>query len=132
MTSLMPRVTTDVVLDMAAGLILAHGHYVDHDFWPGAFDQPWRHGLPLDVVAAVCVARGDTTYNEVIARMAGPAGESWPRLDDALHALLGHLGYAGRTDDDLSRFWAWEDTLSGVEIAAVMRECAARLRVVAA
>lgn len=114
-------------IDNVASLIAIHGWYRDGDFWPDAYRTPWQDGTPLEVIAAFYVERGITTGPEILAATTGPA-EEWPNLDPAIEAFLVHLGIHGRTDDALSRFFAWEDTRRQVEIVADLRECAAALR----
>ena len=108
------------ILDAAAAMILACGHTVD-DFWPAADLQDWRPGLPLSVAGAVSVARGLTTYRDVVA--------AWSRGTDlAIVALVRHLGFRGPIGGALAGLWAWEDRTPGVHVAVALQRCAADVR----
>lgn len=131
MTTIDRTTVADTLAD-AAGLIAVNGHYIDHDFWPRAFRQAWRPGLPLDVIAAVYVARGVTTYRGIMAACITPGGVRHPDVHPAIDALLLHLGLGGRVDDAFGEFWLWEDRQPVERLVAVMRECAAGLRAEAA
>ena len=115
------------ILDAAAAIIAANGRHVGN-YWP-ALDsnirQPWTPGTPCSADAAIGLAIGLRRAWDVETHIV-PAVTS-PDFDEpphpALAALMAHLGV-----DSINAVFAWSDEHEADQIAAVMRECSAKLR----
>lgn len=112
------------ILDRAADIIAANGRH-QGALWDLAGFVPWAPTMPCCAAAAIGIALGQHTVHNVQNWVipSGIEGQQDQPPHPAFAALMAHLDAP-----TVQHVFAWSDEHEASEIAAAMRDCAAKIR----